>query len=197
MDENVLLKGINDKKEIRKRILKIRNAMPPEEIAEKSSRIVERLTKLHDIHGASTIMVFLNFGSEVETDGFISWGWEMQKRIIVPLCRPTEREMMPCILADFSDLEKGSYGIREPKSESAVVVPLEEIDAVLIPAVAFDRHGRRVGYGGGYYDRFLPRVPRAARIGVVFACQIVPEVRSDEHDIPAQRIVTERGIIVP
>ena len=197
MDERLEIIGIVDKKEIRKRILKIRNAMPPDEIAEKSSRIVGRLTELHDIRRASTIMVFLNFGSEVQTDGFISWGWEMQKRIIVPLCRPAEREMMPCIINDFADLETGHYGIREPRSESVVVVPLEEIEVVLIPAVAFDHSGRRVGYGGGYYDRFLPRAPRAARIGVVFTCQIVPEVRADEHDIPAQRIVTERGVIIP
>jgi 5-formyltetrahydrofolate cyclo-ligase len=197
MNDKLEMDGIVAKKEIRKRILQIRDAMPPDEIAEKSNRVADRLIELREVRSASTIMVFLNFGSEVQTDGFISWGWEMQKRIIVPLCRPDEREMMPCIINDFSDLETGHYGIREPRSGSAVVVPLEEIDAVLIPAVAFDRSGRRVGYGGGYYDRFLPRVPRAARIGVVFACQIVPEVRADQHDVPAQRIVTERGVIIP
>ncbi len=197
MDENLKMDGIVDKKEVRKRILKIRNAMPLEETAAKSRQIISRLTELHDIRRSSTMMVFLNFGSEVQTDGLISWGWEMGKRIIVPLCRPADREMMPCIITDFADLEAGHYGIREPRAARRVVVPLEEIDVILIPAVAFDRSGRRVGYGGGYYDRFLPRVPRAARIGAAFACQIVPEVNADPHDIPAQRIVTENGVIVP
>ncbi len=184
-----------DKKEIRKTILKTRNEMPLEKRAEKSRIIVERLKELHDIHTAATIMVFLNFGSEVETDAFISWGWEMGKRIIAPLCRPSDREMFPYIINDFNDLESGNYGIREPRAEYADIVPHEEIDVVLIPAVAFDRRGRRVGYGGGYYDRFLSKIPRAARIGVVFSSQIVPDVKSDPHDIPAQRIVTERETI--
>jgi 5-formyltetrahydrofolate cyclo-ligase len=197
MDKNLKMDGIVDKKEIRKRILQIRNAMSPEEIAAKSRQIVGRLIELDDIRNASTIMVFLNFGSEVQTDGFISWGWEMGKRIIVPLCRPEDREMMPCIINDFADLEVGHYGIREPRAERMAIVPLEEIDAILIPAVVFDKSGHRVGYGGGYYDRFLPRIPRAARIGAVFACQIVPEVKADPHDIPAQRIVTENGVVVP
>jgi len=75
-------------------------------------------------------------------------------------------------------------------------VPREEIDVVLIPAVAFDRQGRRVGYGGGYYDRFLPEIPRAARIGAAFACQIVAEIPPDPHDVPADWIVTEDELIV-
>lgn len=191
------MEDIADKKELRKRILKIRNAMPPGERAANSATIISMLTELDDIRRAATIMVFLNFGSEVQTDGLISWGWEMGKRIVAPLCRPENRTMAPCVINDFSDLETGHYGIREPIAAEATVAPYGEIDVVLIPAVAFDRQGRRVGYGGGYYDRFLPLVPRAARIGVVFSCQIVPEVHADLHDISAQMIVTEAGIIVP
>ena len=191
------MEDIADKKELRKRILKIRNAMPSEERAAKSATIISMLTELDDIRRAATIMVFLNFGSEVQTDGLISWGWEMGKRIVAPLCRPEDRTMAPCVINDFSDLETGHYGIREPIAAEVTVAPYEDIDVVLIPAVAFDRQGRRVGYGGGYYDRFLPLVSRAARIGVVFSCQIVPEVHADLHDISAQMIVTEAGIIVP
>jgi 5-formyltetrahydrofolate cyclo-ligase len=184
-----------DKKELRREILKMRNAMPPEERAAKSAIITNRLTELDDIRRASTIMVFVNFGSEVETDGLISRGWELGKRIIAPLCFPETREMDPCIIKDFSDLEIGNYGIREPKADCAPVVPHEEIDVVLIPAVAFDRQRQRIGYGGGYYDRFLPKAPRATRIGVVFSCQIIAEVSVGPYDIPAQMIVTEEGVI--
>ena len=73
----------------------------------------------------------------------------------------------------------------------------EEIEAVLVPAVAFDGRGYRIGYGGGYYDRFLPEVPQAARIGAAFSCQVVAEIPADSHDVPADRIVTEREIIIP
>ena len=185
------------KKEIRKRIMTLRNAMPLEAIAAKSGEIVRRLKELPEIRESSTLMVFLNFGSEVVTDDLIVWGWAEGKRIVVPLCHPESREMTPCLIGGFADLETGHYGIREPKADRLRVVPPGEIEAVLVPAVAFDRRGYRVGYGGGYYDRFLPKAPQAVRIGAVFACQIVPEVPIDRYDVQAERIVTEEGIIIP
>ena len=190
MDEMIV------KREIRKKIMALRNAMTPEEIAAKSSEIIRRLKGVRQIRESSTLMVYLSFGSEVLTDDLIRWGWAEGKRIIVPLCRPEGRVLTPSLLAGFDDLESGHYGIREPSAERLRPVPREEIDAVLIPAVAFDRQGKRVGYGGGYYDRFLPEIPRAARIGAAFACQIVTEIPPDPHDVPADRIVTEDELIV-
>src|SRR4030042_3316622 len=154
---------MTEKREIRKRILMLRNAMPPGSIAEKSGEIVRRLTELREIRDSSTLMVFLSFGSEVLTDDLIRWGWEEGKRIVVPLCRPEGLELTPCRIDGFAELEAGHYGIREPKAARLRVVPPGEIDAVLVPAVAFARRGYRVGYGGGYYDRFLPKTPRGAR----------------------------------
>jgi 5-formyltetrahydrofolate cyclo-ligase len=188
---------MTDKRDIRKRIMTLRNAMPLEAIAAKSFEIVHRLTELREIRESSTLMVYLSFGSEVVADGLIVWGWEAGKRIIVPLCRPEGRVLTPCLIGGFDELETGHYGIREPKADRLRPVPREEIDTVLIPAVAFDRQGRRVGYGGGYYDRFLPEIPRAARIGAAFACQIVAEIPPDPHDVPVDRIVTEKRIIIP
>lgn len=187
---------MTDKREIRKRIMTLRNAMTPEEIEAKSGEIVRQLTELREIRESSTLMVYLSFGSEVVADGLIVWGWAERKRIVVPFCHPESRVLTPCLLGGFAELETGHYGIREPKDERMRPVPREEIDVVLIPAVAFDRQGRRVGYGGGYYDRFLPEIPRAARIGAAFACQIVAEIPPDPHDVPADRIVTEDELIV-
>ena len=187
---------MTDKREIRKRIMTLRNAMTPEEIEAKSGEIVRLLTELREIRESSTLMVYLSFGSEVVADGLIVWGWDAGKRIVVPFCHPESRVLTPCLLGGFAELETGHYGIREPRVERRRPVPREEIDAVLIPAVAFDRQGRRVGYGGGYYDRFLPEIPRAARIGAAFACQIVAEIPPDPHDVPADRIVTEDELIV-
>ena len=186
-----------DKEEIRGRILKCRNRMTPEEITAKSGEIVLRLTGLPEIREAAVLMIYLSFGSEVQTDGILRWAWGNGKRIVVPRCRPEERRLTPCLLSGFSELETGHYGIREPKAERVRAVPAEEIDAVLVPAVAFDRRGYRVGYGGGYYDRFLPKVPRAARIGAAFACQMVGRIPAGPHDIPVDRIATEEGILFP
>jgi 5-formyltetrahydrofolate cyclo-ligase len=186
-----------DKEEIRQRILTLRNAMTPEDVAVKSSVIVRRLMELKEFREPSTLMVFLSFGSEVQTDGIIRWGWENGKRIVVPRCRPEGRRLTPCLLEGFAELEAGHYGIREPKAGLVRPVPAGEIGVVLVPAVAFDRRGTRIGYGGGYYDRFLPEVPRAARIGAAFSCQIVAGIPADPHDIPVDRIVTEEEIITP
>ncbi len=188
---------MDGKEEIRGRILKRRNRMTSEEVATKSDEIVLRLTALSEIREAAVLMVYLSFGSEVQTDGIIRWGWENGKRIVVPRCRPEERRLTPCRLSGFSELETGHYGIREPKAERVRAVPAEEIDAVLVPAVAFDRRGYRVGYGGGYYDRFLPEAPGAARIGAAFACQMVDRIPEGPHDLPVDRIVTDEGIISP
>ena len=188
---------MNDKGDIRKRILRPRDAMTREEIASGSRAIVKRLTELDQIRRASTLMVYLGFGSEVLADDLIRWGWGEGKRIAVPFCRPASRELIACRIEGFDELECGHYGIREPKAGLIRAVPQGEIDAVVIPAVAFDRQGHRLGYGGGYYDRFLPGAPRAERIGIAFARQIVAEIPADLHDVTMDRIVTDREIIVP
>jgi len=185
---------MNSKSEIRKRLLGLRNSLSTGKITAGSGEIVARLMRIEAIRKASTLMVYLSFGSEVMTDDLIRWGWAAGKRIVVPLCRPEGRLLTPCRIDSFDDLETGHYGIREPKAERLLVVPPGEIDAVLVPAVAFDRRGYRVGYGGGYYDRFLPGCPQAAKIGAAFACQIVPEVPVDRYDVKVERIVTEEGI---
>jgi len=189
------MSDMDGKGEIRRRILKLRNAMPREEIAAASLEIVKKLTEMEEIRRASTLMVFLSFGSEVHTDDLISWGWDAGKRIVVPLCCPETRELMPCRIDGLDELETGHYGIREPKASHLQPVLQREIDAVLVPAVAFDRRGCRVGYGGGYYDRFLPGCPQAAKIGAAFARQIIAAIPADPYDVTVDRIVTEKGVI--
>ena len=188
---------MTDKGDIRKRMLEVRNVMTGGEIASGSRAIVKRLAELDQIRRASTLMVYLGFGSEVLTDDLILRGWEEGKRIAVPLCRPVSRELIACRIDGFDELECGHYGLREPKADRLRPVPPGEIDAVVVPAVAFDRQGHRLGYGGGYYDRFLPGAPRATRIGVAFARQIVAEIPAGPHDVTMDCIVTEREVIVP
>ncbi len=188
---------MNGKSEIRKRMIALRNVIPREEIEEKSRAIQERVTGLEEIRKASTLMVYLSFGSEVRTDDLIRWCWGEGKRIVVPFCHVESRELTACRIDGFNELETGHYGIRAPKEGLLRPVDGGEIDAILVPAVAFDRRGYRIGYGGGYYDRFLPRAPQAAKIGVAFASQIIEEVPVDGHDLPVDMIVTEREMIVP
>ena len=187
---------MNEKAEIRRRVLRVREAMTREEISAGSGVIVKRLADLPGIRRASTMMVFLSCGSEVLLDDFIRWCWLEGKRIAVPLSQPETRGLIPCRIEGFGDLQEGHYRIREPKPGCIRPIPEREIDAVVVPAVAFDRRGYRVGYGGGYYDRFLPGVPQALRIGASFACQIVEAIPADPHDVTVDGIVTEAEIIV-
>jgi 5-formyltetrahydrofolate cyclo-ligase len=187
---------MNDKKDIRKWVLALRDALSPAEIDAKSRTIAERIAALAEVRHAGTLMAYLSFGSEVLTEGLIRWGWEAGKRILVPYCLPECRALAACRIDAFAEVEPGHYGIRAPRADRIKPVPPEEIDAVLVPAVAFDRRGYRIGYGGGYYDRFLPRVPGAATIGAAFALQIVPSVPADVHDVPVHAIVTETEVIV-
>jgi 5-formyltetrahydrofolate cyclo-ligase len=182
---------MDHKGDIRKRVLALRDALTEAEIAAKSERIVEGAAALAAFREAETLMVYLSFGSEARIDGLIDLGRELGKAIAVPLCRPASRELIPCRIDGFTDLQTGHYGIREPRPDRIRPVPAERIDAVLVPGVAFDRRGYRIGYGGGYYDRFLPRAVRAARIGVAFACQIVETLPAEGCDVPVARILTE------
>lgn len=190
-------RDMNGKSEIRKRMIAMRNAIPREEIEEKSRVIQKQVTELEEIRLASTLMVFLSFGSEVLTDDLIRWCWGEGKRIVVPFCRLESRELTACRIDGFDELEPGHYGIRAPKEGLLRPVEGGEIEVILVPAVAFDRRGYRVGYGGGYYDRFLPAAPQAAKIGVAFSSQIIEEIPVDVHDLPVDVIVTEREVIVP
>lgn len=183
-----------EKEALRRRVLAIRDGLTAEAVAAMSGEIVRRLTGLPEIRAAATLMVYLGFGSEVMTDGLIRWGWSAGKRVVVPLCA-AGRSLIPCRIEGFEEVEAGHYGIREPKAVCRRPVEPGGIEAIVVPAVAFDRRGGRVGYGGGYYDRFLPRAPQAARIGAAFAGQIVAAVPAGVHDVPVDTIVTEEGII--
>ena len=188
---------MNSKTEIRKSLLSLRNSLSTKEITTGSSEIVARLMRIEEIRKAATLMVYLSFGSEVRTDDLIRWCWEEGKRIVVPFCHVESRELTACRIDGFDELKTGHYGIRAPKEGLLRPVDGREIEVILVPAVAFDRRGYRIGYGGGYYDRFLPRTPQAVKIGVAFASQIIEEIPVDGHDLPVDLIVTEREVIVP
>jgi 5-formyltetrahydrofolate cyclo-ligase len=183
-----------NKKKIRKDILSLRNALPRTELAAMSRRICRSFIHLPMLSDCSSVMIFLSFGSEINTDDIIRWLWQQKKKVFVPLCKPETREMDIIPITTFADVEPGYFGIREPKRELRTPVAKAEIDLIAVPAVAFDRSGYRVGYGGGYYDRFMTGL-NVPKIGLAFSCQLIPEVPVDKYDQAVQGIVTEQGYI--
>lgn len=183
-----------NKKKIRKDILSVRNALPSAEREAMSRNICLRFTRLTVVQDCASVMIFLSFGSEINTDYIIEWLWQHNKEVLVPLCKPETREMDIFPIASFADLEPGYFGIREPKKELRPPVAKEVIGLVVVPAVAFDRQGYRVGYGGGYYDRFLVGMD-VPTIGLAFDCQIIAAAPVDKYDQAVQGIVTEKEYI--
>ncbi|MCX5830835.1 MAG: 5-formyltetrahydrofolate cyclo-ligase [Deltaproteobacteria bacterium] len=183
-----------DKKKIRKDILTVRNALPRTEREAMSRIICSNFTNLSPLSDCASVMIFLSFGSEINTDYIIEWLWKQKKRVLVPLCKPETRGMDIFSIANFADLETGYFGIREPKRGLRPLVAREVIDLVAVPAVAFDRRGYRVGYGGGYYDRFLAGMD-VPTIGLAFDCQIITTAPVEKYDLAVQGIITEKEYI--
>ncbi|UCC69202.1 MAG: 5-formyltetrahydrofolate cyclo-ligase [Armatimonadota bacterium] len=182
------------KSELRRAVLARRNALSPQEIRLQSAAAGSRLFELLELKGAGLVMFFVSFGSEIDTLPMIRQALAEGKRVAAPRADPETRELTPCEITDTErDLAPGAHEIREPKAHCPAV-GLDEIDVVLVPAAAWGEDGHRLGYGGGYYDRFLPRLPRARRVGLGLEVQVVAEVPHGERDLPVEVLVTDAAV---
>ena len=153
------------KKEIRAKILKMRQALPKEEVREKSLRIMRRIEETETFKNADNLLAYIDFRGEVATRTLIEKAWELGKKVYVP--RVAGKEMEFYQIYSFEDLEKGAYGILEPKKEFPV------------------------GYGGGFYDRYFEKRKDICRIAAAYEMQIVEEIETEEFDLPADYVTTE------
>lgn len=149
-----------------------------------SDRALRALEELQVFKNATTILLYHSLPDEVDTHDFIS-KWSPFKRILLPTVKRDELELR--VYKDVQDLQTGSYGIQE--STGDVFSDYNEIDCVLVPGMAFDREGDRLGRGKGYYDRLLSRLP-AIKIGICFPFQLVEQVPTDECDIRMDMVIT-------
>ena len=189
-----------DKKQLRQTLLAARSALTPEERAAASAEIWRRLTDLPELQAARSILLYLDFRGEIESQPLIEWGIAEGKAVLAPVTVVAERRLIPVRITSMDDLQTGAYGISEPilregSEGSGEVYAPEDIDAVVLPGVGFDRHGGRLGYGGGYYDRFLPRLREDAfKVAVAYEVQVLPNVPLEPHDTLLDALVTEQGV---
>jgi 5-formyltetrahydrofolate cyclo-ligase len=180
------------KEEMRKRVKEVRSRLSPEEGAELSARIGLHLRRLID--GESVVMVYASKPGEVDTSGLISWLLSQGTRVVVPIIEQETRSLRLSYLEDPCVLRPSTFLVPEPVGRE-IPVDASAVGLVIVPLIAFDRQGHRLGYGAGYYDRFLSRHPWMKKIGVAFSCQEVDVVPEDGNDVPLDAIVTEEGVV--
>lgn len=185
------------KQQIRKNAAQCRKKLDEFQRREKSYRIQREILALPAYRDSRIVMVYLNFREEVETGWIVQEALDCGKKLAVPYC--PGNDIIPCLINDIDhDIGQGKFGVPEPLQDRIKTVDPEEIDLVLVPGVAFDLKGNRLGYGKGYYDRFLPKVRKDAPvIGLAFACQLVESIEAEEQDFKMTLLVTENGIIYP
>jgi len=181
---------------LRQKILAARDELPPEQRREKSAAIRAALLGLEPLRRPETLLVYVNFRSEVETMGLIEELLAANKRVVVPRTKVAGRRLELFLLRDPKlDLRPGYQGIPEPNPARCPTVAGGKIEAVIVPGSVFDRRGGRLGYGGGYYDRFLANAaPQALRIGIAFDLQVVERLPLLPHDQPLHWLITESTV---
>ena len=183
------------KRAARELALSRRDALSRERRGRLSAAICARAAALPELEAAGTVLLFGSFRTEIDTSPLIAWALARGRVVCLP------RVLAPHVMAAYrirnvgADLEPGAWGIPEPRDGLPEVAP-EAIDAVVVPGAAFDVAGRRCGYGGGFYDTYLP-LTRAGvpRVALAFEAQIVDEVACESHDLAVDAIVTELRVI--
>ena len=188
---------LNDKKAFRKMALDKRNTLREEEIKEKSALIKAHLENLDAYQKSNTVMVYLNFRSEVLTDDLIENLFKQGKKVVVPISIKGTRTLLLSEIKSLSDdLELDFYNIRVPKKESIKEVSPADIDFVITPGVAFSKDKYRMGYGGGYYDTFIEKLREdALTCALAFDVQIFDKIPKEDHDKQMDYVITENGCI--
>ena len=178
------------KNKLKESILEKRNLLSKGEILEKSGKIHDNLFNLQQYKKSKIIMFFVSFNSEVDTHSMIREALK-DKTVVVP--KVVHHEIEPSVIIDFDNLIPGKFGIPEPIE--IMKIAYKNIDLVLVPGIVFDRQGHRIGYGFGYYDKFLAKVHKAVKIGLAFDFQVVDNIPRETHDIAVDFVVTEKGVV--
>ena len=181
-----------DTKTIRTDLLARRRQLDDEFVREQSNLIADQLFETEEYKYSSVICIYINFNQEVMTDKIIEHGLQQGKRLAAP--RIINNYMEFIYFSHVDEFTTGKYGIQEPTGEE-IVIPNEHT-LILMPGVAFDEDRHRIGYGGGFYDRYLQAHSNCSTIALAFDFQLIEHIDSEEFDIKPQKIITHRRTII-
>lgn len=190
---------VEQKKSIRKLIKEKKSQLTSEYILASSKKITNILINLDAFKNARTVMCYLSFGNEVDTKEIIDKCLESDKTILVPVIKRnadgTSYMEASKLQNPNEDLYPGIMGILEPKGTSIRIMDPTLIDLIIVPGLAFDESGNRLGYGAGYYDYFLERLRvDCKKIALTFSYQMIDKIPTQKHDKQIRAIITEKGL---
>lgn len=174
-----------NKQELRRAIRERKRAMTEEEIVERSNALAEKFYNTPDYQAASTIYGYLPYNQEVRTVPMLQRALDEGKRVAVP--KVYGEEMRFIYLEDLTQVSKGYAGIPEPIADAPVAEDQQAL--VLMPGLAFDPQGHRIGYGGGFYDKFLAKEPHHPTLALCYEFQMQAHLDTEEFDIPVDTVL--------
>lgn len=184
-----------NKKALRASIKQKRRALSIEYRQQASRKMQAELTRLPCYQAAEYIMLYMAMQDEVQLDELIAMVLKDGKKAVIPLV--TGAGLMEAVeLSDMADLVPDKYGIKTVSEEKRRLIAPDKIDLIIVPGVAFDKAGHRLGMGGGFYDRFMLRASRAVRAALAYDCQLLVAVPAEVHDLTVDYIITEKQNIV-
>ena len=180
-----------NKKALRASIKQKRRALSIEYRQRASRKMQAELTRLPCYQAAEYIMLYMAMQDEVQLDELIAMVLKDGKKAVIPLV--TGAGLMEAVeLSDMADLVPDKYGIKTVSEEKRRLIAPDKIDLIIVPGVAFDKAGHRLGMGGGFYDRFMLRASRAVRAALAYDCQLLVSVPAEVHDLTVDYIITEK-----
>lgn len=177
---------------LRKQMRAVRGALPASACGERSERIAQSVLALEEVAGAQTVLAFASIRNEVQTALLIDAMHAAEKTVAFP--RVADGDLVLHRVSPGDPLREGAFGVPEPLETYAIVDP-GAVDFALIPALAVDPRGFRIGYGGGYYDRLVPQLSKACTCAVAYDFQLIAEVPDLPFDRPVDLIVTDARVI--
>jgi 5-formyltetrahydrofolate cyclo-ligase len=190
--------GMVDKADLRRRFRAMRDALSDSQAAELSRQAQERILELRTWREARSVLLYVGCRGETTTDRLLRTAWDDGKTVLLPRCLPASPgEMELACARSGHDLKPGLYAIPEPDPETCRAVVSPAVDLVVVPALAFDHRGYRLGQGGGYYDRLLASEPfsHTLAIGLAYDFQVVDRLPVDSWDRPVAAVATSKELI--
>lgn len=183
---------MNDKDLLRGSIREALKALSDKEYDKLSNEIAHHLIQSSYWKEADVVALTISRKREVDTKELIRTAWKQGKCVVVPQTNFATKRMNFYKIDSFDDLEDNGFGLQEPKKSKDLPLAKEQMDLMVVPGLAFTREGLRLGYGGGFYDRYLPGV-RAVTMALAFPIQIIPFIPMEEHDQKIDHIITPSG----